>query len=230
MGFALRLPHPTPLPIVDAGCVRCFRPGQQQLVFAPWMHSVWAADEVRSVPVHEPALSLFASQPKVSIPMDHEVGPADLPVRRRHHDHGTHGDRVSRTGSAAGARIPGAIRLRQGPDRCRSQYRPHHLPQQAVVSGVPLFRTDSPRVQRAHSEARDRVRPGAARTFSCTISASEIATRRAVLSVPRHNQGGAFIAGPSHAYGADILAARKRTWAGDSTDRRHYPTGTRHLP
>jgi FkbM family methyltransferase len=35
-----------------------------------------------------------------------------------------------------------------------------------------------------------------------------------VLSVPRRNQGGAFITGPANAYGADVLAARKRTEAG----------------
>jgi len=35
-----------------------------------------------------------------------------------------------------------------------------------------------------------------------------------VLSVPRHNQGGAFIAGSSNAYSADVLADRKRIEGG----------------
>jgi FkbM family methyltransferase len=37
-----------------------------------------------------------------------------------------------------------------------------------------------------------------------------------VLSVPRHNQGAAFIAGSSNAYGADVLQARKQTGSGNT--------------
>jgi FkbM family methyltransferase len=36
------------------------------------------------------------------------------------------------------------------------------------------------------------------------------------LTIPRHNQGGAFIAGPSNAYGVDVLQAKKRTEDGMS--------------
>ena len=47
-------------PVATTGCVRCFRPGQQQLVFAPSACAALAADEVRSVPDStEPALSLI---------------------------------------------------------------------------------------------------------------------------------------------------------------------------
>ena len=35
-----------------------------------------------------------------------------------------------------------------------------------------------------------------------------------MLSVPRHNQGAAFISGPSNAYAAEVLADRKRTEGG----------------